>query len=103
MAKPLLQGDKQGWLINAHPTSQRLRLSRPLRYGIHECVAQELCGSSTISDAADVIDLHLFTSEKHPKLPVWSVGHLDVTVPHDLRSLVKNVTSSSERDHCVSY
>ena len=40
--------------------------------------------NSTIPDAADVIDLTLFASEKHPKLQVWSAGHLDVTVPHRL-------------------
>ena len=47
----------------------------PLRYGIHECVAQS---------SADVFDLTLLTSEKPPKLQVLSAGHLDFTVPDGL-------------------
>ena len=34
MAKPFLQVDKQRWLTNAHPTSQRLRLSSRARVNV---------------------------------------------------------------------
>ena len=43
----------------------------------------DLRGSCTISVAANVIDLTLLGSEKHPKLQDWSAGHA-AAVPHRL-------------------
>ena len=100
---PPFRGDKQSWLFYAipphrdwgPPVGQRLRavavlLARVSRSAFREDIllsgATRLQPSSAPvpraswklndTDAAAVNDLMLLTSEKHPTLQAWSVGHL---------------------------